>query len=79
MSEENSLDDFFANKDKTKKKPTKATNMPDDIQQVTKSLTKGKKPSKTKRKEEETSQTTKDKVVEVRVPFCLDAHICYRR
>lgn len=63
MSEENSLDDFFANKDKTKKKSTKSTNKPSDIEQSSKSVPKVKKASKTKRKDEETSQTTK-KVVE---------------
>lgn len=71
MSEENSLDDFFANKDKTKKKSTKSTNKPSDIEQSSKSVPKVKKASKTKRKDEETSQTTK-KVVEVRVPFHFD-------
>lgn len=63
MSEENNLDDFFANKDKTKKKSTKSTNKPSDIEQSAKSVAKVKKASKTKRKDEETSQTTK-KVVE---------------
>ena len=71
MADENSLDDFFAKKDKSKKKSSKSRITPDDIgMMLEKKLAKGSKKSGltvSKKKDKESTNNTE--------PFSLSAKV----
>ena len=78
---DSSLDDFFAKKDKSKKKSKSSKLTPDDILSKTDELVKKEKKSKKDKSKSQTSKTTEDNIVtgvidpaEVPAVYCITWH-----